>query len=221
MPRVLRGKPDRNPKLRIREFDDTGNFGGKTSRRVTKYAGFADREDEEQRIATLTARRLRREARDRPPRAPTPLEPEEAPAPAPVEYSFSAPIKELSEAQKRAYGYGTPKWSPYYRPKIPGLSAAKTPKACSTEIGDFPATQSLSPALQMLQARNNIAEMKGRAVVDHLWEPMGHRPKGIDDLRWIDVSREQAEIELAYNEKMQKEQALAKAEQLAAEAAEE
>ena len=26
MPRVLRGKPDKNPKLRIREYDDTGNF---------------------------------------------------------------------------------------------------------------------------------------------------------------------------------------------------
>ena len=35
------GKPDKNPKLRIREYDDTGNFGGKTSRRINKYVDFA------------------------------------------------------------------------------------------------------------------------------------------------------------------------------------
>ena len=48
MPRVLRGKPDKNPKLRIREYDDTDNFGGKTSRRINKYVS-ASKEAEEDR----------------------------------------------------------------------------------------------------------------------------------------------------------------------------
>ena len=50
MPRVLRGKPDKNPKLRIREYDDTGNFGGKTSRRINKYVDFAKEAEEDRRL---------------------------------------------------------------------------------------------------------------------------------------------------------------------------
>ena len=82
MPRVLRGKPDKNPKLRIREYDDTGNFGGKTSRRINKYVDFGKEAEEDRRLDKLTARRLRREARNRPPRQATPVQ---APAPAPAE----------------------------------------------------------------------------------------------------------------------------------------
>ena len=50
MPRVLRGKPDKNPKLRIREYDDTGNFGGKTSRRINKYVDFGKEAEEDRRL---------------------------------------------------------------------------------------------------------------------------------------------------------------------------
>ena len=217
MPRVLRGKPDKNPKLRIREYDDTGNFGGKTSRRINKYVDFGKEAEEDRRLDKLTARRLRREARNRPPRQATPVEPP-APAPAPATYSddvFQAPVKKLSEEQMRDYGFGIPQWSPYYR--FEGQSV-QVGRAMSTDIGNFPKTQALTPAMQVQQARNNIAEMKGRAVVDHLWEPMGHRPDCIDDLRWIDVSREQATMELAHAAKMEKQMAEEKARKLAAEA---
>jgi len=43
------------------------------------------------------------------------------------------------------------------------------------------ASQSLSPALQVQQARNNVKQMKHRATVDHFWEPMGHWPECIND----------------------------------------
>jgi len=92
MPRVLRGKPDKNPKLRIREYDDTGNFGGKTSRRINKYVDFGKEAEEDRRLDKLTARRLRREARNRPPRQATPVEPP-APAPAPAAFPFICKYK--------------------------------------------------------------------------------------------------------------------------------
>ena len=112
----------------------------------------------------------------------------------------------------RAYGFGLPQWSPYYR--FEGQSV-QVGRAMSTDIGNFPKTQALPPAMQVQQARNTIAELKGRAVVDHLWEPMGHRPDCIDDLRWIDVSREQATMELEHAAKMEKQRAEEKARRLA------
>ena len=148
MPRVLRGKPDKNPKLRIREYDDTGNFGGKTSRRINKYVDFGKEAEEDRRLDKLTARRLRREARNRPPRQATPVEAPAA-APAPAAYSddvFQAPVKKLSEEQMRDYGFGIPQWSPYYR--FEGQSV-QVGRAMSTDIGNFPKTQALTPAMQV------------------------------------------------------------------------
>ena len=46
--------------------------------------------------------------------------------------------------------------------------------------------------------------MKGRATVDHLWEPMGHRPECVDDLHWIDVAREQARMEEEHHAETQR-----------------
>ncbi|KAJ1448983.1 hypothetical protein M885DRAFT_537250 [Pelagophyceae sp. CCMP2097] len=105
---------------------------------------------------------------------------------------MAAPVRALSEGKKRDYGYGVPKWSPYWNPPNHRLP----PRTLESKVyGDFRAS-ALSPALQMRAARAGIKEMKGRATVDHCWELVGHRPDGIDDLAWIEVSRIQTDLEI-------------------------
>ena len=212
MPRPKKPRPQSAPPLRLVSHSYRS---GRVSRQEVHYSTSKD--------DTLDVARKARPASGRPPRprraAPRPLTPgAEAPSrwpsgmfqgrgenedPVDDDAPASASKSEkpqLSEGKMRDYGYGVPQWSPYYRPR--GYKPEAVVRPSSRDYGHFPASQSLSPALQMRSARANIKEMKGRATVDHLWETMGSRPKCVNDLHWIEVAREQAALEEAHHLKM-------------------
>ena len=149
------------------------------------------------RDAPVSSRPMSREAPDAPEVWASNVTRRPRPASAPA---VVADAPQLGKQKMRDYGYGVPQWSPYYRPAGYAPEAAARPS--SRDYGHFPASQSLSPALQMRSARANIKEMKGRATVDHLWETMGSRPKCVNDLHWIEVAREQAALEEAHHRKL-------------------
>ncbi|GMH93279.1 hypothetical protein TrVE_jg10763 [Triparma verrucosa] len=92
---------------------------------------------------------------------------------------FVAPIKELSEAKKRDYGYGVPQWSPYRMTKVTSTPEWKE-KLWSTTNAEWgiysKQKNALDPATQSRLARGMVKEMKANASIDHTWEVIGRRP---------------------------------------------
>ncbi|GMH72580.1 hypothetical protein TL16_g05954 [Triparma laevis f. inornata] len=95
------------------------------------------------------------------------------------EKDFVAPIKELSEAKKRDYGYGVPQWSPYRMTKVTSTPEWKE-KLWSTTNAEWgiysKQKNTLDPATQSRLARGMVKEMKANASIDHTWEVIGRRP---------------------------------------------
>ena len=195
MPRPKKPRPQSAPPLRLVSLNVRS---GRTSRQEIRYSTSKDD------TVDVARQEYRRPPSGRPPRprrsAPRPPTPASLPLVDGAPPTPRADAPRLTEQKMRDYGYGVPQWSPYYRPAGYVPEAAARPS--SRDYGHFPASQSLSPALQMRSARANIKEMKGRATVDHLWETMGSRPKCVNDLHWIEVAREQAALEEAHHRKL-------------------
>ena len=118
--------------------------------------------------------------------------------------------KVLTEDEKRAYGYGTPEWSPYFIPdrmtdiigkrlkELKSENASCCQRFCATRPTDIMSRRpqyglapkgaaTADPRLQRLAARRMVAEQTARAKVDHTWENMGARPTACEgDLEWTD-----------------------------------
>eukprot|EP00518_Triparma_eleuthera_P000536 CAMPEP_0182459492 /NCGR_PEP_ID=MMETSP1319-20130603/4610_1 /TAXON_ID=172717 /ORGANISM="Bolidomonas pacifica, Strain RCC208" /LENGTH=193 /DNA_ID=CAMNT_0024658427 /DNA_START=136 /DNA_END=717 /DNA_ORIENTATION=+ len=95
------------------------------------------------------------------------------------EKDFVVPVKELSEAKMRDYGYGVPQWSPYRMTKVTSTPEWKE-KLWSTTNAEWgiytKQKNALDPATQSRMARGMVKEMKDNASIDHTWEVIGRRP---------------------------------------------
>lgn len=90
--------------------------------------------------------------------------------------------EEINPDKERDFGYGVPRWSPYWTPK---KYEPIRVKPVSSSYGEFPESH-ISQQQQLKQNVENIREMKGWAKVDHTWELVGARPKWADDLKFIE-----------------------------------
>lgn len=94
-----------------------------------------------------------------------------------------------SEGKKKDFGYGMPRWSPYWNPRdFKPAPVAPT----NTSYGAFStpsnASHTQSPEMQLHSNIRTIREMKCWAIVDHTWELFGSRPTWANDLDFIEIT---------------------------------
>ena len=125
-----------------------------------------------------------------------------APASAASEAEFVIPVKQLSEQKMRDYGFGVPKWSPYYRDKRMEKHLPEMHSTMAAYGAFFDPTGSdmgaLDPRKQRQSALRNIREQKGRSTTDHVWESFGNRPTACNkDIAWAHEAIAGSEAALA------------------------
>lgn len=164
---VTHNANDQRTRLRSKTTDDTPSSQPRKrpQRRTRGRPNLRSRANDEARVTDETPSRARHEARKSKP---------------------GSGIKPLSEGKKRDYGYGVPRWSPYF---MPTSYVPEPHRAASSTYGAFArpenASRTLAPHLQLKQNKDNIREMKSWAVVDHVWELVGERPGWAGDLDFI------------------------------------
>lgn len=105
------------------------------------------------------------------------------------EFSCAPKARSMSEGKKKDFGYGMPRWSPYWNPKD-FKPAPVVPINSSYGAFSIPSNSSHTqcPERQLQANIRTIREMKCWAIVDHTWELFGSRPTWANDLDFIEIT---------------------------------